>query len=82
MDTCKDCHEAPENCRCTDRVHALSPASPCSEIRWRCPACGCYRATLQKPDETEQQATNRVIDDHIKLGCAAYSPNCDSTTKP
>lgn len=33
MDTCKDCHEAPENCRCTDRVHPLSPASPCSPFR-------------------------------------------------
>jgi hypothetical protein len=54
---------------------AVAPAATCSEIRWRCPACGCYRATLKMPEETEQQATNRVIDDHIQLGCAAYSPN-------
>lgn len=46
-----------------------------SEIRWRCPACGCYLATLKKPEETDQQATNRMIDDHIKLACSAYYPN-------
>ena len=48
-------------------------AASTREILWRCPACGCYRATLKMPEETEQRATNRLIDDHINLGCAAYS---------
>ncbi len=55
-------------------VEVRSLIAPSSEIRWRCPDCGCSRATLRKPNETGQEATSRVIDDHIKSGCPAFSP--------
>lgn len=55
------------------RVGPLVPsvAVP-AEVRWQCPACGCYRATTRWREESERQVTVRLIEDHIRAGCSAY----------
>jgi len=60
-----------------DAGEPFAEAHGSADVRWRCPACGAYRATLKMPEETMQQAANRLIDDHIRLGCAAYPPNAE-----
>ncbi len=51
----------------------MNPYTPTETVKWTCAACGMVRATILMPEETRDAVIDRLIRDHIFIGCPAYS---------